>query len=256
MKRFIKEGGLLICIILELASCVPQRKFVYVQSKKSNTDHEYLVESKRNIKIESQDILYISIGSADQPTYNFFSQEKQNINTISEESLALLSYTVNDSGYVTLPIIGRIKLQGLTLDQASTAIRDFTKTVLTNPIVTVRFVNNTITILGEVARPGTVIYPKQQLNILSALGLVGDINEFGNRRKIVLIRETNKTTHKYYVDITKDDLFRSDYYYLRPNDILYVEPLRLRRIGFKEFPYSLILSSISSFFLIMFYINK
>ncbi len=244
--------------VLLFASCVPQRKMVYVQSPNQKLDYEYLVKNKKSLRIEPFDMLFISINSLDQAGYNFFNQEGTNNNTtsITDVSLAVVSYTVSDSGTITLPILGRIKLQGLTLDEASVSIRNFTKNVLNNPIVSVRFVNNFITVLGEVSKPGTYPYYKEQLNIFYALGLAGDISEYGNRRKVILLREKNKIINKYQLDLTKDEIFKSELYYLRPNDVLYVEPLKIRRFGMKEYPFTLLFSAVTSAFLILNYFKK
>jgi polysaccharide export outer membrane protein len=245
-----------LLIILFFASCVPQRKMVYVQSPNEKAEYEFLVKNKKSLRIEPFDMLYISINSLDQSGYNFFHQENTGTMSVSDASLSILSYTVSDSGTITLPILGKIKLQGLTLDEAANSIKNFTKNVLNNPIVSVRFANNSITVLGEVSKPGTYPYFKEQLNIFYALGLAGDITEYGNRKKVTLIREKNKIINKYELDLTKDEIFKSDYYYLRPNDVLYVEPLRIRRFGMKEYPIALLLSAITSAFLILNYFKK
>ena len=248
---------LLIAIFL-LGSCVPQRKMVYVQTPNEKLENEYLVKNKKSLRIEPFDMLYITINSLDQAGYNFFNQENGggSSTSITDASLAVVSYTVSDSGTITLPILGKIKLQGQTLDEAALSIRNFTKNVLNNPIVSVRFVNNFVTILGEVARPGTYPYYREQLNIFYALGLSGDITEYGNRRNVTLIREKNKIINKYKLDLTKDEIFKSDFYYLRPNDVVYVEPLKIRRFGMKEYPFTLLFSAITSAFLILNYFKQ
>jgi polysaccharide export outer membrane protein len=245
-----------LLIILFFASCVPQRKMVYVQSPNEKAEYEFLVKNKKSLRIEPFDMLYISINSLDQSGYNFFHQETGGTMTVSDASLSILSYTVSDSGTITLPILGKLKLQGLTLDEAANSIKNFTKNVLNNPIVSVRFANNSVTVLGEVSKPGTYPYFKEQLNIFFALGLAGDITEYGNRKKVTLIREKNKIINKYELDLTTDEIFKSDFYYLRPNDVLYVEPLRIRRFGMKEYPIALILSAVTSAFLILNYFKK
>ena len=229
---------------------------VYVQSPNEKAEYEFLVKNKKSLRIEPFDMLHISINSLDQSN-NFFHQETGNSTmSISDASLSITSYTVSDSGTITLPILGRLKLAGLTLEEAATTIKNFTKNVLNNPIVSVRFANNSITVLGEVQKPGTYPYYKEQLNIFYALGLAGDISEYGNRRKVILIREKNKIINKYELDLTKDEIFKSDYYYLRPNDVLYVSPLKIRRFGMKEYPLALILSAVTSAFLILNYFKK
>ncbi|HXC06515.1 MAG TPA: polysaccharide biosynthesis/export family protein, partial [Bacteroidia bacterium] len=227
-------------LILALASCVPQHKVVYVQSPASGIDYAYPIERTKNLKIEPFDMLYISVSSSngEQNNSNFFNLDKQNYNSITEQTLSLLSYTVNDSGMVRFPVIGKLKLQGLTLDEAAGLIRDSTQGVISHPIVSVRFVNNAVTVLGEVGKAGTYSYTNERLTVFFALGLAGDITEYGNRKKVVLIRECQHVIHKYILDLTRDDIFRSEYYYLRPNDIVYVEPLKIRRFGMKEYPFA------------------
>ncbi|HEV7230482.1 MAG TPA: polysaccharide export protein, partial [Bacteroidia bacterium] len=127
---------------------------------------------------------------------------------------------------------------------------------ISHPVVSVKFVNNNITILGEVAKAGTYAYPNEKLSLFNALGLAGDITEYGNRKKVTLIRESNNSIHKYNLDLTQDDIFKSEFYYLRPNDVVYVEPLKIRRFGMKEYPFTLIVSAITSAFLILYYVKK
>ena len=247
-----------VLISLFFTACVPQHKIVYVQSEAEKNRYDYPVSNGKNLKIEPFDELYISIGSASgsQGGYNFFNQDKQNFSSLSEQALTVLSYTVNDSGKINLPVIGPVLVRGRTLREAEAILRDSTKDLIHNPIVSVRFVNNTITLLGEVAKAGTYPYPAERPNIFYALGLAGDITEYGNRKKVVLIRESHKVIHKYCLDLTQDSLFKSDLYYLRPRDVIYVEPLRIRRFGMKEYPFSLVVTAITSAFLILFYIKK
>ena len=143
----------------------------------------------------------------------------------------------------------------MTLSEASDFIKTRVQNIVQNPIVSVRFVNSAITILGEVGKPGTYPFTGEQISIFKALGLSNDITEYGNRRAVVLVREENKTVHKYKLDLTKDDIFTSPFYYLRPNDILYVEPLKIRRFGMKEIPYNLFISLVTSVFLVMYYVK-
>ena len=253
----MKISHYFLLLLLIFSSCVPQRKFVYVQSKDNKPVYEYFTESKKNIKIEPFDLLQITISSLDQSGYNVFSQGNITVGSnISDPTLSPNVYTVNDSGNVTLPIIGQIKLQNLTLNEATKVIEEIAKTSYNTPFVSLRFLNNSVTVLGEVRNPGTYTYAKEQLNIFRAIGFAGDITEYGNRKKVVIIREQGTMIKKYYLDLTSDEIFRSKYLYLKPNDVLYIQPLRIRRWGMKEFPFALIVSSITSAFLIYFYVKK
>lgn len=256
----MKNNYFLLFIAIVFASCVSQKKSVYVQSANNDkAEYRYSNDTRKNIRIEPFDILYITINSLDQPGYNFFNQEKSSTTALTEATLAVFGYTVNDSGMVNIPLVGGVKLKGLTLDEATKAITNAVKNMLNNPIVSVRFVDNTVTILGEVQHPGTYTYAKEQLSIFRAIGLAGDITEYGNRRKVTLIREKDKTVYKYYLDLTKDDIFKSEFYHLKPNDILYVQPLRVRRWGvkdIKDLPISIVLTAITTYILFQTYINK
>ncbi len=239
-------------------SCVPQHKMVYAQSPVDGLAYAYSSANKKALLIEPADVLYISVGTAggDPNLPTVFNQEKQNYNSISEISLSVLGYTVNDSGSVSLPVIGKICVQGLTVDQAAAVIRDSTKHIIINPIVSVRFVNNSVTILGEVTKAGSYPYPSEKLTVFNALGLAGDITEYGNRKQVMLIREGGQSIHKYCLDLTQDSIFRNEFYYLRPNDVLYIAPLKIRRFGMKEYPFNLIVSAVTSALLVLYYEKK
>jgi len=235
----------LLATMFFLGSCVPQRKVVYVQPSKDHLENNNSWSgNKRNIKIDAFDMLYIKVATIDQPEYNFFNEENKNL--ISEASLSVTSYTVDELGFVNLPVIGKVKLKDLTLEEASQAVKVALKDVLNTPIVSVRFVNNSITILGEVLRAGTYPYTTEHINVFRAIGLAGDIMEYGDRKNVILIRERGKEIQKYRLDLTKDDIFRSEYYYLRPNDVLYVPPLKIRRFGMKDIPFALILTFVNT----------
>jgi polysaccharide biosynthesis/export protein len=250
LESFMKNVCFYFLFFTLLTSCVPQKKIIYLQSKEdAPPDENYLNKTKKDTKIEAFDQLYISINSLDQVGYNPFKQEAGASNSLTESSFSVLNYTVNDSGNVFLPFLGRIKLQGYTLDQAAELIQKSCKKILNNPAVTIHFVNNTVTILGEVQRPGTYNYPKSQLSIFKAIGLSGDITEYGNRKKVLLIREQGDKIYKYRLDLTQNDIIGSEFYYLRPNDVIYIEPLWIRRWGvqnFNDLPFSVLFTGITT----------
>ncbi|MCB0395329.1 MAG: polysaccharide export protein [Flavobacteriales bacterium] len=236
----MKNACLVISLLVLMASCVPQKRMIYIQPTK-NTTYNW-TGNKQRLKISTFDMLYIKVTTTDNPEYNFFSEENKLSASITDASLAVTAYTVDESGFVKLPVIGKVQVLDMTVEEAAVAIQEALKVVLTTPIVTVRYVNNSITILGEVNRAGTYTYTTENMNIFKALGMAGDISEYGDRRHVVLVREQGKQIIKRRIDLTKDDLFKSEYYYLRPNDVIYVSPLKVRRFGMTEIPYSLIVS--------------
>lgn len=240
--------------MLTLTSCVTNRRTVYTQKRDTSAeDPTFFSASVRdNWLIKPGDELYLRVSSFDEAT-NFFSQTRDDI--IGRTEVTLISYTVNEDGYVRLPYIGDINVVNLTLDEAADRIKEALEGYLNEPSVILKFVNKHITVLGEVTRPGRYSFADVNLSIFQALGLAGDITYYGNRNKVMLIREENQVITRNYIDLTDESLFSSYYYFVKPNDVIYVEPLKRRRWGFQDFPFELILSSITTFLLILNYIT-
>jgi polysaccharide biosynthesis/export protein len=231
-----------------LGSCVSQKNSIYVYKAK-NSPNDYILNSKKAIQIEPFDNLYINVTSLDQQGYNFFSKGGDTNSSTSELTISLISYAVSDSGFVTLPVLGKVLLKGKTLEEAAAQIKELYSTSLNNPSVTVKFVSNYITVLGTVRNPGSFVLSNEKINIFRALGLAGDITEYGNRKKVILLREDNKVVKRYTIDLTQSNILSSDFYYLHPSDIIYVEPLKARRWGMEHVPFDLLLSSMTTFLL-------
>jgi len=244
--------GFTIIVAVLMVSCVSQKRMVYIQqseNKESYSNH------RSDLLIKPFDLLYINVTSLDQQGYNFFSQDKGML-TVTSELLGVISYTVSDSGNVKLPVVGKVKLSGMTLDQAEQVIENTYRNYLNNPSVSIRFVNNLVTILGQVSRPGTYPFQTPHINIFNALGLAGDITEYGDRRRVTIIREEkNNEIKRYTLDLTQDGILLSDYLYVRPNDVIFIEPLKSRWWGIQRIPFELIFSGITTAILVLSYQN-
>jgi polysaccharide biosynthesis/export protein len=234
-------------------SCVPQKQITYLQQKENK---QVYTSQKTDLLIKPFDLLYINVTSLDQQNYNFFSQEKGSYG-VTPEFLSMISYNVNDSGQIKLPVIGKLKLSGFTLAQAEKTVEEAYRNYLNNPSVSVKFVNNIVTVLGQVTSPGTYSFQTPQINIFNAIGLAGDITEYGNRKKVLIIREEkNKEISRYEVDLTKDDILQSNNLYIRANDIIIIDPLKKRWWGMKDIPFELIFSSITTAVLVIEYLKN
>jgi len=233
-----------IVLLLLAASCVPIRKTSYVQDDKSmriqQIDNMYFIEGQADDLIRSSDELYIKVTSADegQTAFNDASQDRM-------YDPSVISFTVDDEGFIKLPYVNRIKLSGMTLVQAAESMEKELSQYLYFPSVFVRFVNNKVTILGEVNNPGVYVFNYKSINILQAIGYAGDINIFGNRQKVLIVRDEGDYRSKYEVDLTSDVLLTSQNYMVKSNDIIYVEPLKSKKWGMDEFPYDLLFSLVS-----------
>lgn len=247
-----------LCLLISMCfvACVPQKKIVYLQDEAQIAHLQEFNNVKSKDTIKAFDQLYIQVGSFDDGSINFMSNDANRYGGgRSEADLAMVSYSVDVDGNIDLPIIGKFSVIGLKADEAAEKIRQELELYLNAPSVKVSFVNKSITVLGSVDRPGRYFYASEYINILQALGMAGDVTEYGNREYAVLVRETNNVVTKQRIDLTSVSLLGSNSFYLQPNDIVYIEPLKRRHWGFQTFPWALILSSITTFILIADYIK-
>jgi len=135
------------------------------------------------------------------------------------------NYRVDENGNINFPVLGPIRVAGLTLSDTRDTLNRKLKTYLKDPIVNLRLLNFRITVLGEVARPGAYTVPNERVNVLDAIGMAGDLGNYGRRDNILVIREQNGKRQFGHLNLKSRDIFTSPYFYLQQNDIVYVEPL-------------------------------
>lgn len=243
-------------LILVFSSCTQYKHLIYLD----NVDREdFYPKKQETYKIHTQDVLYIKIISIDPEINELFSNIKGTAQTNlfqNETSLYINGYVVNDSGYVEIPTIGEVFLLNKTLDEAKSVIEEKASIYLKNATIDVKLISFKFTVLGEVKNPGVFRNYNNQLTVLEAIGMAGDITEFGNRRKILVLRPTKDGTETYRIDLTKKDILTSDAYYLKPNDAVYVEPIKSKLFRINTPTYTLFLSSITTLILILNYVNK
>ncbi|OIP00815.1 MAG: hypothetical protein AUJ98_06550 [Bacteroidetes bacterium CG2_30_33_31] len=205
-------------------------------------------------RIQSKDELYIKVNSLNPKTYDFFNGGVSNSNlgtNNNDISLYLNSYTVNDSGFIQLPVVGKVEIKGLTINEAAARLEESLQRFLTEVSVTVKLSGFNITLLGEVKHPGRHTAYVSQMNVLEALALAGDMTPYGNRQKVFLIREEKGKEQIYFLNLLDRNLIHSNNFNLLPNDIIYVEPLDAKTWGFETFPYNIIFSSLTTFIALM-----
>jgi len=243
MRRH-RTGILYIFFGMAVISCVPIDKVADVQDDKTMTqqqlDNIYFIDESTDNAIRPGDELFIEVTSADDGPTNFADRSQGLVRDPS-----VISYSVDDDGYIKLPYIKKIKVSGLTLFEASDMIENELAQYLYIPSVFLRFVNNKVTILGEVQRPGVYAFNYKNINLLQAIGYAGDVSTFGNRQNVLIVREEGDYRSKYIVDLTSDELLVSPLYMVKSNDIIYVEPLKSKKWGMDTFPYNLVFSAAS-----------
>jgi len=217
MKKIIPT----ICLLLTLIGCVPTEKLKYgIDKEKVPTTYKNDRSEKR---VQPFDYLYIKIYSLDDKTAGIFESDSR-----SYQNEELISYSVNEKGFINFPFIGDIEVKDLTIDEAKVKIEKELNKYLSNISVRMRFVGNKITVVGEVNRPGNYIFYDEKITVFQALGLAGDIANFGNKTEVTLIRESNNDIKYHYLDLSKTNIVSSDYYYLLPNDILIINPVKAK----------------------------
>lgn len=236
LKRFIPISLLIGFVSLSLmTSCVQTKQIVYFQG--DTTRYIALSAPTSVVKtIKASDILAIMVTSLDvesNTTLNF-----PNISTLTVSNYSSTGgmgrsqpagYFVDSLGYVVMPLIGKVKVKDLSLNIASDTIANRLKQYLKDPSVSIRILNHKFSVLGEVNRPSVYNLLEDRVTILEALGMAGDLTIFGKRDNILLIREQKDGERELVrIDITKRDILQSKYYYIQPNDVIYVEPLKTK----------------------------
>lgn len=245
-----------IAIILVLFSCTSQKQITYLQDASINGAENFNIDTITPYKIKRQDVLYIKLITSNSEVNKLFNIDAGGGSMYQGESnLFINGFVVDDNNNIELPIIGNVEVGGYTLDKARENIREKAKIYLKDPTVYVKMLSYKYTVLGEVNKPGMYKNFNNKLNVLEAISSAGDITDYGNRKKIVVVRLTEKGSKTFRLNLTKKDILTSEAYYLQPNDVVYVEPLKSKSFKLNIPIASLMLTSISTLILIINFIK-
>lgn len=227
MKRLVLLGFLTVLLYAMATSCVSRQKIVYFQDLQSR---ESLMDSiKNHFTIQPNDLLGIVVSSFDLNAvrpFNLMSEARPAVDNsgISYNNTQQQGYLVAPDGSIDFPVLGRLEVAGLNRQQLSDLLVARISEYVKDPIVTIRILNFKVSVLGEVARPGTYHVQGERLTLPEALGLAGDLTIFGRRDNVLVIRDNGDTKTYEYLDLRKADVLYSEFYYLQQNDVVYVEP--------------------------------
>ncbi|MBR6776042.1 MAG: polysaccharide biosynthesis/export family protein [Bacteroidales bacterium] len=259
----MKRITLILCAMAIMAiamftSCVSQRKILYLQNETMLNDSvfmsiEYENERNFNYKVQPGDNLYIRIASLDEMFSKYFNSVNQSSSmgytstTYSSGNAAIYlnGYTVGADGNIELPFVGEVFVKDFTVDEIQSKIQEIMSEYLKETVVYVKLGLFNLTILGEVARPGQYQIYQSDINIFQAIALAGNATDFANKSEIKIIHQTTKGSQIVRVNLNDANILSSPDYYLKPNDIIYVEPLKTKQFGFTSVPYGTIISAIS-----------
>lgn len=230
--------GALVCVLFAcfMSGCVSPKQLVYFQPKPGELD-TLAIAARYEPKIQLGDVLTVQVNSLNQeataffnPYVSFASTDRMQVTSAGSMSQmpAQTGYLVDKNGNIELPLVGKISVANLTTVEARDRIREKMQPFLKEPTINVRNQNFRVSVLGEVARPTLLNIPNEQITLPEVLGLAGDVTIYGRRDNIMVIRDENGKKTFAHLDLTKRDLFRSPYYYLHPNDVVYVEPGKAR----------------------------
>jgi len=210
-------------------SCITNEKLIYLQSPNITTKSPVQFNNqKENYLVQNNDVLTIDIISPEDPTASeIFKREGGNAQGGFDPAaqLFLKGYSVDNEGNISLPLIGKLRVAGSSIEDITYRVQEVMKNYLRNSTVIVKLVSFKVTLLGDVESPGTYYIYNNQATILEGLGMAGDLTDDADRTRLKLVRQNSKGSEVVMVDITDENTLRSPYYYLQPNDVIYVERL-------------------------------
>lgn len=228
------------CIVV--SSCIPHKDTIYLQNKEGSTNDTIpnnLSEVQKPYRVQIDDILNIRIKVLDQDNVQIFNPIGEgNLNASSAERAYFDGFTVDIHGNIRIPSFGQLNVLGYSTEEIEKMIEkklldeQFKKTA--NIFVTVKLAGLRYTANGEIGRPGSVVLFKERVNIFEAIANAGEIPITGNKKDVLIVRQYPQGQKIHHLDLTDIKVMQSPYYYIQPNDIIYVKPLKEKSIGTGE----------------------
>lgn len=253
----------LIILTVAISYSCSNKNYIYLEKHPDSLEVGIEYKAKRTeYKLKANDILYINLSSSNEYLTSILSTAKQQENTGHSTSannsqsgsgdFYLTGYTIGDSGYVSVPLLGSIKVVDQTIDEAKKTIQKRTDEIFKGAIVNVKLVSFKLTFMGEVGRQTTINVYQNEINIMEALSMVGGVNEFGDRKNVLVVRKTYDGYTTLRVDLSKRNLLKSSKYWLQPNDMIIVEPLNKKNVRTSLTEITFYLSAVTSIFTSLF----
>jgi polysaccharide export outer membrane protein len=203
-----------------LTGCASRKNILMLQGI-SDQSVTFTNAGKSSYKLHKGDNLYIKVYSVDEKTSKFFQSDLPNL--MNPTYLFLNSYTIDEGGYIHVSFIDQLQVEGLTIEQSKALIQKALNEYFKECTVVVK-----VSVLGEVNSPGTYTIDKEEVNLFQALGRAGGAKDFSNLRRVILVRQTDNGSKVQVLDMTKQSILESEFFYLMPNDIVYIEPVKAK----------------------------
>ena len=242
--------GIILLTTSILTSCVTNRDLTYLQYEGAPPD---TVESvtPSTYKVLPYDNLFIRVITPDPQWSQMFNTMPITAYsvTVTEQSADLISYPVDSSGNIHLPYAGGIHVEGKNLATIANDVEAALQSYISDAAVSVKLINNYVSLLGEVTRPGRYPIYKERLNVFQALAMGGDLGDYSNRQQIQIIRQTPNGNVIKEFTLTDRSILSSEFFYVMPNDVLYAKPIKGKFFQMNAFPYAIIISTLTLFVL-------
>jgi len=243
MKIYFLRTAAILLLVFSV-SCVPVKQLSYFND--INELEEPGINPRTQKLIMPFDRLYIKVLSIDLQTSQIFNTTEEMRSSSYAGSSGLLGYLVDEAGNINFPFVGNINVGGLTTSQAGEKIQKALSDYVSNTSIIVKYVDNQITVIGEVQRQGVFSFTQDKLNIYEALGLGGGLTRYGDRKNVILIRHEGDKIMHYKLNLSDSKISTKDFYYVLSNDVIVVEPLKAVSSSYSNITYSTLLTSITT----------
>jgi polysaccharide export outer membrane protein len=253
MKSQSALSLIIVLLMIFQSGCVSRKKLTYLQFNDKAPEYDQAFGETRSsvtpsaYKIMPYDNLYIRVITPDPQWSDLFNSMPLGAGgSVTQESAGLFGYSVDDDGYIEIPFVNKVKVGGLTLSEIKAELDSIFKNYVTDAAITIRLVNNFISVIGEVNAPGRYPLTKDRMNVFEALSMAGDMSAFSDRQKVQLIRPSPYGPVIKEFSLADRSILSSEYYYIMPNDVIYAIPMQGRSFELNATFWSLVLSTITS----------
>ena len=242
---------LLLVLLFSVSSCITNKDLEYFRTSK---DVSKVKLNTNEYRLQVGDLISVQISTVTEQQHDFFNKEQTSNSQLMMQNPYLYGYLVKEGGFLDLPSLGKVKAEGFTLRELENIIKQIAVSYFEQPIVKLNIINFEVSVLGAVNNPGNYKIVNPEANVLYALSLANDMTEYGNRKRVKVIRNNKEENRIFYVDLTDVKTLNNPNFMLQPHDVIYVAPLNKRFYAFTNLP-NLISMSISAITLYLL-INK
>ncbi|MCF8222330.1 MAG: polysaccharide biosynthesis/export family protein [Bacteroidales bacterium] len=238
--------ALILFLVIAASSCVPSKKLKYFNDI-DDIQAPY-VSPQKDKAIAPGDRLFIRVLSIDEEANQIFNSVD---NITANNTSNIIGYGINQEGNIDFPFVGKVKLSGMTIAEASEKMTGLLKEYVPGSEVVIKYIDNRVTVMGEVNAQGVYSFSEDKINIYKALALGGGLTRWGNRENVVLMRNENGRITHYKLDLSSSEIAGKDQFYVRPNDVVVVEPLKRISASYQNTTFNTVLGALSTIITIL-----